>query len=101
MDQGFNCDASRNIYIATATSPTGPFTTRKLVYTINEYFFGQYARYYTPSIHPEFNNGRNELLVTYCLNYSACGVNSCQNGYMDPYYYRVKGVRIPYSVIGL
>lgn len=101
MDQGFNCDASRNIYIATATSPTGPFTTRTLVYTINEYFFGQYARYYTPSIHPEFNNGRNELLVTYCLNYSACGVNSCQNGYMDPYYYRVKGVRIPYSVIGL
>lgn len=101
MDQGFNCDVSRNIYMATADSPTGPFTERKLVYTINEYFYGQYARYYTPAIHPQFDNGKHELLVTYSLNYSACGLGECQEGVIDPYYYRVKGIRVPYSVIGL
>jgi len=101
MDQGFNCDNSRNIYTATATSPTGPFTARKQVYTIKEYLYGNYARYYTPAIHPESVNGRNELLVTYCLNFSACGVEDCVNGYLDPYFYRVKGIRVPYGKIGL
>lgn len=101
MDQGFNCDPERNIYMATADSPTGPFTERKMVYKINEYLNGQYARYYTPSIHPHFDNGRNELLITYSLNYAACGQEQCNDGYRDPYYYRVKGVRVPYEVIGL
>lgn len=101
VDCGFNCDGNRGIYASYSTTPTGPFSQRQLVYTIKESFQGQFARYYTPSIHPEFNNGKNELLVTYCLNYSACGVSSCQNGYIDPYYYRVKGIRIPYSKIGI
>jgi hypothetical protein len=101
MDQGFNCDNTRNIYTATATSPTGPFTARTQVYSIKEYLYGNYARYYTPAIHPESVNGRNELLVTYCLNFSACGVQDCVDGYLDPYFYRVKGIRIPYSKIGL
>ncbi|WP_245901800.1 RICIN domain-containing protein [Chitinophaga ginsengisoli] len=101
MDQGFDCDTARNIYIATASSPTGPFSGQTLVYTIQEYFKGKYARYYTPVVHPEFDNGRNELLLTYCLNFSACKLESCEDGYMDPYYYRVKGIRIPYAKIGL
>ncbi|AYD47497.1 RICIN domain-containing protein [Arachidicoccus soli] len=102
MDQGFNCgDATRNIYVATSNSPTGAFTSRKEVYTITEYLYGSYARYYTVSIHPEFDNGHNELLVTYCLNFSGCAVNYCVNGFIDPYFYRVKGIRIPYNVIGL
>lgn len=101
MDQGFNCETSRNIYIATSGSPTGPFTTPTLVYTIREYFKGKYARYYTPVVHPEFNNGRKELLLTYCLNFSGCQLEPCEGDYMDPYYYRVKGIRVPYAVIGL
>lgn len=101
MDQGFNCDAPRDIYAAVSDKPTGPFTQREKVYSITEYFNGKYARYYTPSIHPEFDNGRNELLITYCLNFSACGVSECWNGYQDPYFYRVKGIRIPYEKIGL
>ena len=101
MDQGFNCDANRSIYIATSTSPTGPFSTPTLVYTIQEYFKGQYARYYTPVVHPEFVNGRNELLLTYCLNFSACGLDGCDGNYLDPYFYRIKGIRVPYAKIGL
>lgn len=101
MDQGFNCEEKRDIYISTSDSPTGPFTTQKYIYTVSEYFGGKYARYYTPSIHPESVNGRNELLLTFCLNFSGCGVADCQEGYLDPYYYRVKNIRVPYSVVGL
>lgn len=102
MDQGFNCgDATRNIYVATSNKPTGSFTSRKEVYTITEYLYGSYARYYTVGIHPEFDNDHDELLVTYCLNFSGCSVNYCINGFIDPYFYRVKGIRIPYSIIGL
>ncbi|AMR31713.1 hypothetical protein A0256_09900 [Mucilaginibacter sp. PAMC 26640] len=101
MDQGFNCEDKRDIYIATADSPTGPFTAQKYIYTISEYLAGKYARFYTPAIHPESGNGRNELLLTFCLNFSGCGVTDCQNGFLDPYYYRVKNIRVPYSVVGL
>ncbi|ANI89639.1 hypothetical protein A9P82_10280 [Arachidicoccus ginsenosidimutans] len=101
MDQGFNCEEERNIYAAVSDSPTGPFGARKKVYSICEYMYGSYARYYTVAVHPEFDNGHNELLVTYCLNFSGCGVKDCKDGYLDPYFYRVKGIRIPYSQIGL
>ncbi|WP_372980029.1 DUF4185 domain-containing protein [Mucilaginibacter sp.] len=101
MDQGFNCEDKRDIYISTSNSPTGPFTAQKYIYTVSEYFGGKYARYYTPSIHPESVNGRNELLLTFCLNFSGCGVSDCQDGYLDPYYYRVKNIRVPYSIVGL
>lgn len=101
MDQGFNCEDKRDIYISTSSSPTGPFTAQKYIYTISEYIGGKYARYYTPAIHPEAVNGHNELLLTFCLNFSGCGVESCQDGYLDPYYYRVKNIRVPYSIVGL
>ncbi|WP_346320871.1 RICIN domain-containing protein [Chitinophaga sp. YIM B06452] len=101
MDQGFNCETTRNIYISTSSSPLGPFTTPVKVYTIQEYFKGQYARYYTPVVHPEFDNGRQELLLTYCLNFSGCGLESCEGAWLDPYYYRVKAIRVPYGKIGL
>jgi hypothetical protein len=101
MDQGFNCDNTRNIYTATSTSPTGPFTGQVQVYKINDYFRGQYTRYYTPNVHPEFDNGHNELLITYSVNQSACDVSDCIDNYIDPNYYRIRGVRVPYSKIGL
>jgi hypothetical protein len=101
MDQGFNCEDKRDIYISTSGNPIGPFTAPKYIYTVSEYFGGKYARYYTPSIHPESVNGHNELLLTFCLNFSGCGVSDCQEGYLDPYYYRVKNIRVPYSVVGL
>ncbi|QEC75111.1 RICIN domain-containing protein [Mucilaginibacter ginsenosidivorax] len=106
MDLGYFCDpGNHNIYISTATSPKGPFTAPQLVFTINDMYNGHLAKYYTPAIHPEFNNGHNELLVTYCLNYNAdggsCSTQTCFNNNQDPNYYQVKGVRIPYSLVGL
>jgi hypothetical protein len=107
MDQGFYCDIpSLNMYISTSTSPTGPFTARKLVYSFTEFYKGSNARVYTPLIHAQADNGKNELLLTYSINFGACvntgdGAIKESDGNYDPYYYRVKGVRVPYEMIGL
>jgi hypothetical protein len=106
MDLGYFCDPSpHGIYISTATSPFGPFSAPTLVYTINDLYNGHLAKYYTPIVHGEFVNGLNELLVTYCLNYNGsggtCSTTTCFNNNQDPNYYQIKGVRIPYSIIGL
>lgn len=103
MDQGFYCGIPLiNMYISTASSPTGPFTPKKLVHTFTEYYKGQNARVYTPLIHASSVNGKDELLVTYSMNFGACvetgdGAIQESDGNYDPYYYRVKGVRIPYA----
>ena len=117
LDQGFWETSDNFIRSAISDAPVGDFTEQNRVYNICENIYGTQARYYTPNIHPVFDNGKNELLVTYSLNYSAndnqditvneLGVKVVdgnilnQQGYIDPYFYRVKGVRIPYSVIGI
>jgi hypothetical protein len=105
MDYGHGCpdgSSPHNIYVSTSTSPTGPFSQRVQVFSIVDKIYGYPSNYYIPSIHPEFVNGKNELLVTYDVNYSSCtGFNSCEYGSLDPFYYQVKAVRIPYSLIGL
>ncbi len=107
MDQGFYCGIpSINMYISTSSSPIGPFTDPKLVYSFTEYYKGYNARVYTPIIHPVSQNGRNELLLTYSINFGACAENNENNvkesdGNLDPYFYRVKGVRVPYEMAGL
>jgi len=111
MDFGFSCDeTSRNMYASTATSPTGPFTAAKTVYSLADYKQGHEPVFYNPTIHAEFNNGHNELLVNYCVNFyskndgtGATCLAPCSNpdGSEDPNDYRPKGVRIPYSLIGL
>lgn len=111
MDFGFACDeTSRNMYASTATSPTGPFTTAQTVYSLADYKQGHEPVFYNPTIHAEFNNGHNELLVDYCVNFyskndgtGATCLAPCSNpdGSEDPNDYRPKGVRIPFSLIGL
>jgi len=117
LDQGFWETTEHFIRAATSDSPTGSFAEQKKVYDICENIYGTQAKHYTPNIHPVFQNGRNELLVTYSLNYSAndnhditCnekgekvvdGITITNGGFIDPYFYRVKGVRVPYSLMGI
>jgi len=111
MDFGFSCDQTgRNMYAAVSNHPTGPFTTNKLVYVLPDYKQGHAPVYYNPTIHAEFDNGHKELLVDYCVNFysknDGTGANClapCSNpdGSEDPNDYRPKGVRIPFSLIGL
>jgi len=117
LDQGFWATTDRYVRGSISDSPTSSFAKSKKIYAIREYIYGAKARYYSPNIHPQFTNGLDELLFTYSLNYSAednfditvnangekivNGVRVLKGAYIDPYFYRVKGVRVPYSVLGI
>lgn len=117
LDQGFWVTEDHYIRAAVSDSPIGKFSIQIPVYEIQENIYGTQAKYYSPNIHPASLNGRNELLVTYSLNYNAdqkqdisCNSvghkivsgDTIRNGaYIDPYFYRVKGVRIPYSLLSI
>lgn len=106
MDQGFFCTEERNIYLSYSSSPVGPWSDKVKVYEIQEYINGDKARFYTPIIHPYFTNDQGELLLTYCLNFAACDqedfyMDENGNKALNAYYYRLKAIRVPLSVIGL
>jgi len=117
LDQGFWVTSSRFARGTVSNSPTSKFASSKKIYAINEFTYGTQARYYTPNVHPQFKNDNDELLFTYSLNFNADdkqditvnasgekivnGVSVVKGAYIDPYFYRVKGVRVPYSVLGI
>jgi len=117
LDQGFWVTTSRFVRGTVSASPTSKFAASKKLYNINEYTYGTQARYYSPNVHPQFKNENDELLFTYSLNFNADdkqditvnasgekivnGVSVVKGPYIDPYFYRVKGVRVPYSVLGI
>jgi hypothetical protein len=93
------CDQGKNIYVATADNPQGPFTNQHSVWQVDDTLNGHWPVFYLANPHPEFDNGHNELLITYCINsYGSC-FNTCVNGRMDPNVYRPKAIRVPYAVI--
>ncbi len=92
------CDQGKQLFAATASSPTGPFTERKAIYTITDTLNGHYPFWYTPAIHPQYANDKG-VLVTYCINgYGNCE-SACINGRSNPDHYRPKAVRVPYNVL--
>jgi hypothetical protein len=94
-----SCDAGTRIYVATSNSITGPFTDRKVLYTIPDNQLGHTPFFYGPAIHPEYINANNELLITYDINcYSNC-LPSCINNGFNPDYYRPRGLRVPLTLI--
>ena len=94
-----SCDAGTRIYVATSDSITGPFTDRKILYTIPDNVLGHSPFFYAPIIHPEYINANNEILITYDINgYSNCEPACINNGY-NPDYYRPRGLRIPLALI--
>lgn len=111
MDFGFTCDGpGKNMYSSISDSPVGPFVHKKLIYSVPDYKQGHSPVFYNPTVHAEFDNGHHELLIAYCLNFynkndknnNTC-LTPCSNsdGSMDPNDYRIKGIRVPYSLIGL
>lgn len=94
-----SCDAGNRIYVATSNSITGPFTERKVLYTIPDNELGHTPFFYGPAIHPQYINTNNELLISYDINcYSNC-LPSCINNGFNPDYYRPRGLRVPLSLI--
>ncbi|GAA4307071.1 hypothetical protein [Compostibacter hankyongensis] len=93
------CDQGRRIFAATSDSPTGPFSTLKPIYAIDDTLQGHYPFFYTVIPHPEFINDKDELLITYCINgYQPC-VETFKNGRGNPDYYRPKAIRVPLELI--
>jgi hypothetical protein len=88
------CDQGREIYLAVGGRPTGPFSARKKIYTIDDAVNGHHPFFYSAVPHPEFIN-EDGLLITYCINgYEPC-VPTCVNGRMNPDYYRPRAIRLP------
>jgi len=93
------CDMGKEIYISTSDSPTGPFSTRQKIFTLDDTVRGHYPFFYLPVAHPEFINYKNELLVTYSINgYEPC-LKSCVKGRTKPDHYRPKAIRVPLQLI--
>ena len=93
------CDQGKNIYSYTSDQPYGPFTNKKIIWTLNDTLQGHYPFFYLAIAHPEYDNGKDELLITYCINgYDNC-VNVCIGGRKNPDYYRPKAIRVPFKVI--
>ena len=88
------CDQGREIYVSTSDSPTGPFSPRKKIFTVDDSVDGHHPFFYAAVPHPKFLN-RDGLLITYCINgYEPC-VPNCVNGRMNPDYYRPRAIRLP------
>lgn len=93
------CDQGKNIYTQTSANPYGPFINRKDIWQIDDMLNGHYPFFYLANPHPEFDNGKNELLVTYCINgYGICE-NTCTGNRKNPDVYRPRAIRIPYKLI--
>jgi len=95
----YGCDQGKNIYVATSDNPYGPFENKHSVWLVDDLLNGHYPFFYLANAHPEFDNGKNELLITYCINgYGTC-VNTCFNGRMNPDVYRPKAIRVAYHLL--
>ncbi len=93
------CDQGKNIFAATSVNPWGPFAGQHSVWQVDDTLNGHFPFFYMANAHPEFDNGNEELLITYCINgYGTC-VETCNDNKMDPDVYRPKAIRVPYSLI--
>jgi len=94
-----DCDQGKNIFASVSDKPSGPFRDKKIIWQVDDTINGHWPMFYAVSAHPEYVNGKNELLVTYCINgYGKC-IEGCVNGRMNPDFYRPKAVRVPYMLL--
>lgn len=94
-----NCDSGTEIYSAVSDYPGGPFSEKKLIYSIPDRKEGHSPFFYAAIAHPEYINAKNELLVTYAINgYGTC-VQDCNNNRMNPDVYRLKAIRVPHKLL--
>jgi hypothetical protein len=100
QDIGFlTCGLGRAIYSWESNNPEGPFTNKKLLYTIEDKYRGEYMITYNATAHPEFIRN-NELLISYNVN-GAC-TKYCEDPFANRYnadLYRPKFIRVPLDYI--
>lgn len=93
------CDQGREIYAMTSDRPTGPFSPRRTIFTIDDRVDGHVPFFYFPVTHPEFIDAEGNLLLTYSINgYEPC-LKACVKGRGIPDHYRPRAARIPLRLI--
>jgi hypothetical protein len=95
------CDQGKDVFMAIADKPTGPFSKLKKVWTLDDTYRGHYPFFYIPQAHPEFINSRNEILVTYSINGYEPKVPACVNGRAIADHYRPKAIRVPLTSLAI
>jgi hypothetical protein len=95
------CDQGKRIFTSTSRSPTGPFSSLKAVFAVDELVDGHWPFFYLPVAHPELINRKNELLITYSINgYEPC-IPICKDGRLLPDSYRLRAIRVPLAELGI
>lgn len=95
------CNQGDEIYSYISETPYVPFTNKQVIWTVDDTLQGNTSFFYQANAHSEYDNGRSELLVTYCINsYGDC-VQTCVNGRLKPDNHRPKAIRVPYSLMGI
>jgi hypothetical protein len=93
------CDQGKEIYLSTSSRPTGPFSSRRKIFTLDDSWHNHRPFFYLPVAHPELSSREAGLLVTYCINgYEPC-VGFCADGRANPDHYRPKAIRVPFHLI--
>ncbi|MEO6148613.1 MAG: DUF4185 domain-containing protein, partial [Mucilaginibacter sp.] len=95
------CDNGKDIYAATSNNVTGPFTARKVIYTVDDKVNGHLPFFYGALAHPEYINDKNELLINYSINGYAPCVPGCVEGKYNPDFYRPRAIRVPLSLLDI
>lgn len=107
QEVGFlTCGLGREIYSWESDTPYGPFTNKKILYTIEDKYRGNYWVTYNATAHPEFVKD-NELLISYNVNGFDGGSDTpcekeCEDAFRDRRHadgYRPKFVRVPLDFI--
>lgn len=95
------CNQGKEIYSYISDNPYGPFSNKKTIWVVDDTRQGHFPVFYLAYAHPEYDNGKKELLITYCINgYGTC-IASCNNNRLDPDVYRPRAIRVPYSLMGI
>ncbi|MBL7766086.1 MAG: hypothetical protein JNJ58_08340 [Chitinophagaceae bacterium] len=94
QDGGQQCNQISHLYSRISSYAWGPFNNLVQLHEIKDRLSNVYAQTSGASLHPQFINGKNQILVTYSINgYSPC-LNTCASGMDNPDYYRTKAIRI-------
>jgi hypothetical protein len=91
---GKACNKGTEIYSQTSAYLYGPFLNYQLLHTIEDNLGGNTPVTFGVTLHPQFINSEDEVLITYALNgYSPC-VSTCVGGYDNPDFYRIRTLRV-------
>ena len=94
QEYGKMCDKGTKIYSSTAPHPYGNFLNHQLLHTIGDSLNGVTPVTYGVTLHPQFLNAENEVLITYTINGYAPCIPTCTAGFDNPDYYRIRTLRV-------